>query len=88
MTVLFKCWRPTRLDEARDAPMPNGISKRQKEAEELRKKRARAAHAWPEAAAELPKAVRVPSAAPRLPAVHYPVLRRSLGKRQGGGSAS
>jgi hypothetical protein len=64
--------------------MPNGISNRQK-AEELRhQKRMRAAMAAPLAGKVPPKAVPLPSAAPRPPA-HYPAKRVAVGKRQEAG---
>jgi hypothetical protein len=63
-----------------------GISKKLQRGDQLRKKRAQAAPAWPVAAKVALQAIPLPSAAPRpsapLPAHRYPAKRASLGPRQ------
>jgi hypothetical protein len=70
---------------------PGRINKKDRQAEQLRRKRAQAVPAWPTAAKTPPKAIPVASASKRAPAglakAHYPTKRSSLGKRQVPGGA-
>lgn len=69
----------------------DGIPKRRRQDEARRKKRLQAAAAWPKASNSTPKAIQVPSAAPRpsvgLPPMTYPIKRATLGKRQAPGGS-
>jgi hypothetical protein len=66
--------------------MTRGLSKKLQRSDQLRRKRAQAAQAWPTAPLMPQKAIPIPSAAKRAPAplspAHYPAKRSSLGERQ------
>ena len=62
--------------------MPNGVSSKQKREEQRHKRRLQAERAVALAGKMPVRLVKVPSAAPSLPAHKYPAKRVAAGKRQ------